>query len=75
MALNSIIYIKGTNTLKTKWLRLTQEEIDSLYYHVSIKEIEIRANILPTRKTSGLSGFPGEFCHIREWIPIQYNLF
>lgn len=41
MAINSIIYIKGTNTLKTKCLRLTQEEIDSLYYHVSIKEIEI----------------------------------
>ena len=58
-------------------LKLNQEAIDNLNRPIAIKEIEAAIKNIPSKKSPGPDGFPGEFCKtfIEELIPILHNLF
>ena len=57
-------------------LKLTQEEIDNLSRHISLKEVEPIINSLPKQKALGPDGFTGEFYQTfkDENRPTIYNL-
>ena len=60
-----------THTLpKLKW-----EEIENLNRPITVEEIESVIKNLPTNKSPGPDGFPGELTFEAELIPILLKLF
>ena len=57
--------------------KLNQEDIENLNQPIAINEIEAAIKSLPSKKSPGPDGFPGEFykTFIEELIPILLNLF
>ena len=55
--------------------KLKQEEIESLNRPITSEEIESVIKNLPTNKSPGPDGFPGEFYIKTEIIPILLKLF